>query len=323
MPLTRLRQRGQAVLLLGPLVHVRSEDDAFYLENDDILVRLSPVETLHELFTQLNHGMLEPSGWECLESLVRVGIVGRCPFGLGWTVGVQSAKEIRISSAAFVSGYLATCNAWAEQVFSSPFWQLFHSGKASEVQVFSFVAQLYYRTLGADTHNMLAAMSCSDPQISPHLMRHYREELGHAELIRDGLVASGQGGVKALSDGPHASITSFLSYMNEAASDPMQYLGCYGVFHAPWTIRTERELIEQFDHFSALYPFAEAAFCAVCSHARMDYALGHEDVAIVTLARMLGSPDAQGALSALRGAREAARRFRAVFDELFSLGTPR
>jgi hypothetical protein len=99
------------------------------------------------------------------------------------------------------------------------------------------------------------------------------------------------------------------------ASQPMQYLGCYGIFHAPCTVQTETALIAQFEQFAELYPFAAPAFKAVCRHARMDYSLGHQEIALERIVKER-MPDGFRALAILRGASGVATLFRQIFDAI-------
>ena len=104
--------------------------------------------------------------------------------------------------------------------------------------------------------------------------------------------------------------------MVNAAEESLRYLGCYGIFHAPCTVRSKNDLVEQFESFSTMYPFATRGFEAVSSHAQMDYELDHDQLIVVKVACDQGAPDSQGALAVLRGARDAARYFRDIFDAL-------
>ena len=122
----------------------------------------------------------------------------------------------------------------------------------------------------------------------------------------------------ALSRGAHPTTRRLIEYMIDAARDPLRYLGCYGVFHAPSTMRSEFEVVAQFQEFSDLYPYASAAFEAVSRHACLDYELGHGELALVQIAQAEGAPDGEGALAVLQGARGVAQCFRDIFDAIDS-----
>ncbi|RNF83331.1 hypothetical protein EER27_12630 [Lysobacter psychrotolerans] len=220
---------------------------------------------------------------------------------------------------AFLATLFAICDYWVEGIFRSPFWDAFHRGQASRTQVMQFLAQLYHRTVGADHHNLIAAERCGDPEVRDLLERHYREEFGHAAILLKGFAKCGLARDGAVVHGPLRSTRRLIDYMVDISSDTMAYLGCYGIFHAPSTVRGEEQLVHQFERFAALYPFATPAFDAVCQHARLDCKLGHAEIALERLVRSRGCPDAEGVRSALRGARGAAAAFRAIFDDLSAI----
>ncbi|OHX16307.1 hypothetical protein [Chromobacterium sphagni] len=219
----------------------------------------------------------------------------------------------------FLDGFLALCDSWALGVFASPFWPRFMAGQATAGEVFGFLGQLYHRTAGADLHNRCACENCQLPALRPHLLRHYQEEQGHAAMIADGLRRCGAPGCQAVDTPALASTRRLIALMVSLSRWPAAYLGCYGIFHAPATIRDAAALRRQFAGFAQLYPFAAPGFDAVCRHAQLDYRLGHEEIMLARWLREQGPPDGEFVLGALRGARCAAAAFRAIFDELFTL----
>jgi len=320
------RQSHLTALLLGPAVELRREGESLVVAGEVVEIRLAPAESVEGWIREIRQGIVVDESVvptffaPALGALIREKLVGCVPVGWGRAAGRADTdpQPDPDGGEKFARAYLDVCDEWAKSVFLSPFWTAFHAGTMPSWQVFTFLAQLYFRTAGADTHNLAAVERCRDGLIRPHLERHYREELGHATILREGLLACGRGGEEALAAGPQPAMRAFIDSMVVAASEPLRYLGCYGVFHAPWTVRTESDLMAQFEHFTGMYPFAGKAFAAVCSHARLDYALGHEDVVLVRLAREHGALalDAAGVLSALQGARTAAHGLRAVFDGL-------
>jgi hypothetical protein len=304
------------VALLGPMVCQRTEHETIVIKNDIVEVYISPANVVASWLERLRDGIviadLSPNISNIIDALAESGIVGRLPIYNRWNIRSRDP----IDGMKFSEAYLGICDDWAELVFCSPFWSDFLSGQASQEQVFNFLAQLYFRTAGADVHNLAAVNLCRDEHLKPHLERHYREELGHAEILRKGIIACGLSGQYALSRGPHATTRALIDYMVDAAEESMRYLGCYGIFHAPCTVRSKNDLVEQFELFSTMYPFASQGFKAVSSHAQMDYELDHDQLIIVKVASDQGPPNSQGALAALRGARDAARYFRDIFDAL-------
>lgn len=226
------------------------------------------------------------------------------------------------SKMEFIEKFFMACDAWVDGIFASPFWFRFLGGQSSEKQVLAFLGQLYHRTVGADIHNLVAYERCAISEIRPLLLRHYREELGHSLLIAEGLRLCGAPGSQAVVSQPLPATRQLIEYMVATSVDSIAYLGCYGIFHAPSTVRTEDELVEQFSHFARMYPFAAPGFEAVCCHARLDYRLEHDKIALVHWLQQNGPPNGIEIAAALRGARGAAQVFRSIFDALSQLDQP-
>jgi len=296
--------------MLSPHVRWTHADNRLRLEAPECVIDLSgpQLPTLPALLKALEHGLLEGEAMSSphvrvLETLAAEDLL----------VTLDSSPR---TADAFLSRLFAICDSWVEGIFRSPFWEIFHRGEASRIQVMQFLAQLYHRTAGADLHNLVAVQRCSDPEARELLDRHYREEFGHAAILLNGFAKCGLARDGAVVHGPLGSTRSLIDYMVDTSSNTMAYLGCYAIFHTPSTIRGEEQLVRQFEHFAQLYPFAAPAFASVCQHARLDYKLGHAEIALERLVRTRGCPSADGARSALRGARGAAAAFRAIFDEL-------
>jgi hypothetical protein len=219
----------------------------------------------------------------------------------------------------FLEGFFALCDLWALGVFASPFWPRFLDGQASAGEVFGLLGQMYHRTVGADLHNRCAYERCPLPSLRPLLLSHFQDERGHAAMIADGLRRCGAPGCRVVDNPALASTRRLIAMMVSFSSLPATYLGCYGVFHAPVTIRDAATVQQQFAAFAQRYPFAAPAFDAVSRHAQLDYRLGHEEIMLARWLRVQGPPDGEFVLGTLRGARAAAAAFRAIFDELFSL----
>jgi len=304
---------GTAVLMLSPHVRWTYTRSQLRLEAPESVIHLSGpgLPTLPGLLTDLEQGILQ--GEEMSSTHARV-------------LEALAAEDLLATldptprtADAFLATLFAICDYWVEGIFHSPFWDVFHRGQASRTQVTQFLAQLYHRTVGADHHNLIAVERCSDPEARDLLDRHYREEFGHAAILLNGFAKCGLARDGAVLHGPLPSTRRLIDYMVDISSDTMAYLGCYGIFHAPSTIRGEEQLVRQFERFAALYPFAAPAFEAICQHARLDCKLGHAEIALERLVRIRGCPDTEGVRSVLRGARGAAAAFRAIFDDLSAI----
>lgn len=301
---------GAAVLMLSPHVRWAHANNRLRLEAPECVIDLSgmQVPTLPALLAALERGVLQS---EVLPSQhARI-------------VETLAAEDLLVAldpsprtADTFLARLFAICDTWVEGIFRSPFWDAFHRGEASPTQVMQFLAQLYHRTVGADHHNLIAMERCKDPGARDLLDRHYREEFGHAAILLNGFAKCGLARQGEVVHGPLDSTRRLIDYMVDISSDTMAYLGCYAIFHTPSTIRGEEQLIRQFEHFAKLYPFASPAFESVCQHARLDYKLGHSEIALERLVRNRGCPDDEGIRSAMLGARGAAAAFRAIFDEL-------
>lgn len=299
--------------MLSPHVRWTHTSHHLRLEAPESVIHLSGpgLPTLPGLIAALEHGIVPREAMPPAHARVLEALAGE---------DLLVTLDPRPRTAdAFLATLFAICDRWVEGIFHSPFWEVFHRGQASQVQVTQFLAQLYHRTVGADRHNLIAVERCSDPEARDLLDRHYREELGHAAILLKGFAKCGLARDGAALHGPLHSTRRLIDYMVEISSDTMAYLGCYGIFHAPATIRDEDQLVQQFERFAALYPFATPAFEAVCQHARLDYKLGHAEIALEHLVRRRGCPDSEGVRSALRGARGAAAAFRAIFDDLSAI----
>lgn len=304
---------GTAVLMLSPHVRWTHASNLLRLEAPDCVIQLSGPELarLPALLTALERGLLQREAMSSAHAKVLETLAAE-----DLLVALDPNQE---SADAFLTTLFDICDAWVDGIFCSPFWEVFHHGQASRTQVKQFLAQLYHRTVGADHHNLVAVERCSVPDARDLLDRHYREELGHAAILLKGFDKCGLARDGTVVHGPLGSTRRLIDYMADISSDTLAYLGCYAIFHAPSTIRSEEQLVRQFEHFAQLYPYAAPAFESVCQHARLDYKLGHAEIVLERLVRTRGCPDAEGIRSALRGARGAAAAFRAIFDELSAI----
>jgi hypothetical protein len=279
--------------------------DTLVLDSTGATLRIFHGRPLAEAIERLAHGVLDDDAQlpaALLEVLREHGIVAALP------AYPETGKH-------FLDSFFAMCNAWVEDVFASPFWHDFLAGHSSPAQVWCFLAQLLHRTAGADVHNRIAAERCSDPTIAPLLKRHYDEERGHALLLADGFKQYVSAGVACVTSDPLRSTQALINFMIDISADPIAYLGCYGIFHAPSTIRSESDLVEQFAGYTRMYPYAAQAFMAVARHAAVDYKLGHDRIALEEWVLGAGRPAAYRVAATARGARGAAQAFRSIFDE--------
>ena len=295
------------LLFLTPHLGFRADAAAIHLETDDVVLRIQPphADTLATL-----HQLCAPQWTQevAIDAVLKARLIEH-----------RALRELPIDSdhpARFIVPFLDLCDSWAGGVFESAFWPRFLSGQSSRAQVFAFIAQLHHRTAGADLHNLAAAQNCGDASIQVLLRQHYEEELGHARILAAGIRRCGAAGEQALAKPPLAATTDFIEFMLHTSISAHAYMGCYGIFHAPGTIKTETDLVQQFDTFAQHYPFASAAFDAVASHARLDYQFGHQEIDAVKWIRSGGLPSAEAMRAMVSGAREAARRLRALFDAL-------
>lgn len=305
---------GATVRMLSPHVQWNLTAGGLRLEAPGCVIDLggSGVPTVPGFLAALERGLMTQAAMSAAHARVLDVLAGE---------DLVAMLDVAASAPdAFLSAFHAVCDRWVEDIFRSPFWETFHRGEASREQVLSFLAQLYHRTVGADRHNLVAVECCRDADARALLERHYLEEFGHAAILLKGFARCGlahQGSV--VIEQMESTRCLIASMVDLAAEDTLSYLGCYGIFHAPSTIRDEAQLVRQFEHFARMYPFAAPAFRSVCQHARLDYTLGHAETALERLVRTRGSPDADGTRSVLRGARSAAAAFRAIFDELAAI----
>lgn len=293
------------ILILGPFVRQQSIGKTLLLDCPDATLTISNGSVLRQAIEQLAHGVVESACTlpaNVLDQMIGHGMVASLP-----------AYSSNVTN--FMSEFASMCDAWVVDIFLSPFWDLFHSGQATDAQVWTFLCQLYHRTAGADLHNRIAAEQCAEPEISALLLRHYEEELGHACILADGLRRCGAAAAAHVNMAPLASTRALIDFMVEISVDPVAYLGCYGVFHAPSTIRSEKDLLEQFAHYARMYPFAAEAFAAVGRHAALDYQLEHDHIALEEWVKKVGPPGPRDVAAAARGARGAALAFRSIFDD--------
>ena len=299
-----------AVWILGPHVGYRRAARALLIDTPQWQLRLADAPPgLDRALASLTHGVLathsglpQPLQQQLLE----------CE-----ALHALPARQHDVDG--FLAAFLALCDHWALGVFASPFWPRFLAGQASADEVFAFLGQLYHRTVGADLHNRCAYERCPLPSLRPLLLRHYQEEREHAAMIADGLRRCGAPGCRVVDNPALASTRRLIAMMVSFSPLPATYLGCYGVFHAPVTIRDAATVQQQFTAFAQHYPFAAPGFDAVSRHAQLDYRLGHEEIMLARWLREQGPPDGEFVLGTLRGARSAAAAFRAIFDELFAL----
>ncbi|WP_426117093.1 hypothetical protein [Massilia sp. PWRC2] len=299
-----MRSIDRRVLILAPFVHRHRLGTRVLLDGPEATLSIGNGSILQGAIDQLADGVIDsactlpPALLEQLHENAMVASLAACP----------------ADGAAFLDDFYALCDGWVGDIFASPFWHDFLSGHARPAQVWTFLCQLYRRTEGADVHNRIAAERCRDGAIARLLWRHYEEELGHAAILADGLRQCGGAAVRHLQQAPLASTSALIEFMVQTSNEPLAYLGCYGIFHAPVTIRSEQELVDQFAGYARLYPYAAPAFAAVARHAALDYRLEHDHIVLEQWVSQVGPPGPRGVAAVARGARGAAVAFRAIFD---------
>lgn len=213
-----------------------------------------------------------------------------------------------------LDAYYALCDSWARDVFTSRFWSLMLSGKASTSLVLGWCEQFYHRTVGADEHNALAVEHCHLADVREQLSEHFSEELGHGEIFLAGLAAAGVSRNKVEATPALLSTRRLIEFMNDlGCRDTLAYLACYGVLHSPREGQTLGQVRAQFAEFARLYPAAAPAIVKVGEHAELDVAAGHDQIVFEKYLRTHGCLTSEEARRALRAARGTVEVFNGFF----------